>query len=126
MLVIAIIGILTSVIVSINNMVYFQIKSDIQIIYSTLRKTRHIAIAESEDYDVELMSHNRLGIKKSSDSTYLKIIKIDNNVTFLCTRTSNQLKFTPLGTAVSGSFILRKGSYEKKVVVAGNGRIRIE
>jgi len=126
---ILVIGIISSLILMVSpriNLNKYQIDKEAQAIYSVLHKTRYIAITESEDYLICLLAGNRLGIRKSTDSTFQEIIEIADNLFINCTRKDNQLKFTPLGTAVSGSFIISDGTYSKKVIVAGNGFIRIE
>lgn len=124
--VITIIIILLSLVIPLINLNRYRIENCTQIIYSTLLKTRQIAVAEAEDYSICLLPGNRLGIKKSSESSYLKVIELDKEISLSCTRSNNQVKFTPLGTAVSGSFNIFDEAYSKRVVVAGNGFIRIE
>jgi len=125
-LVITIIGILISMVIPGINMNKFKIDSYARQIYSALVKARQIAIAEAEDCIIYLLPGNQLIIKKNGEGSYLELIEVEHDFTISCTRASKQLKFTPLGTAVAGTFIISDGFYTKKIIVAPNGFIRIE
>lgn len=102
------------------------ISGDTQKVYTAMRKIRQLAITESTDYLVEILPDNRLGIRKEGNLNFLEVIEIHDSLTLNCTRVANQIRFTPLGTAVSGSFIISDGINSKRVVIAGNGRIRVD
>ena len=125
-LVITLIGIILSIVMPVLDLNRYQVDKSAQLIYVTLQKARYTAISEKEDYFIHIFTGNRLGIKRKDSSSYREIVEIDQNLILGCTRSDQTMKFTPLGTAVSGSFIVSDGSYSKRVVVAGNGFIRIE
>lgn len=124
--VIAILGILLTLAIPKKDISRFEINSSAQIVYSTFKKTRQKAIAESEDYIIHLLENNRLAIRKSSESDYYKFIDINEDINITCSQSGNEMKFTPIGTAISGSFTISNEKYSKRVVVVGNGYIHIE